>query len=108
MPLPRNRSRSKRRIFKRTPGGRTTIHYKRREKGKVHYCAICHAKLQGTHSLRGMSKSEKRPERLFGGHLCHACTEKVVKYAGRLKEGIIAMDDIEIRYRDYVKQLVKE
>ena len=107
MPLPRNRSRSKRKIFKITPGKRKVIHYKRREKGKEHYCAVCHGLLQATHSFPCMAKSEKHPERKFGGHLCHACTAKVVKYAGRLKEGIIAEDDVEIRYRDYVKQIAK-
>ncbi len=105
MPLPRNRSRSKRKIFKRTTSG-TKVVYKRRVKGKVHRCAVCHSVLPGTHSLPGMSKSQKRPERLFGGHLCHTCTRKVVLYATRVNTGLITMDDVDIKYRKYVQEMV--
>ena len=105
MPKPRDRSRSKRKVFVRVPSGKTKIRYLRKKKADKHYCAVCKNILQATHSKAKLSKTQKRPERLFGGHLCHKCTDKVITYAARLKEGIIAIDDIEIRYRSHVKQI---
>ncbi|MCD6279246.1 50S ribosomal protein L34e [Candidatus Micrarchaeota archaeon] len=106
MPLPRNRSRSKRKIFKRVTSG-TKITYVKRKKGKVHRCALCHAILPGTHSNRGLSKTKKRPERLFGGHLCHKCTRKVIRYNTKLNTGLITMDDVDIKFRKYVEMMKK-
>jgi len=78
MPEGAKRSRSLRRVFKRTPGGRNVIHYSRRKPSKAK-CKECGAVLAGVANERPskmgkLSKTEKRPSRPFGGVLCSKCT----------------------------------
>ena len=87
MPEPRYRSRSLRRRYLHTPGGRTVIHY-RRKKPKVTKCALCGQPLGGIPRLRPgkfqkLTKSQRRPERPFGGYLCHKCLAIEIKKAVR-------------------------
>ena len=77
MPQPRLRSRSLRKIFRRTPGGTTAIHFKKR-KPKAAKCGNCGALLKGVprafpFRMRSMAKTKKRPERPYGGVLCSKC-----------------------------------
>lgn len=77
MPAPRKRSRSLRRIYVKTPGGRTVVHYKRR-KPKAAKCGKCGAVLKGIarerpYKMRKMAKSKKRVSRPYGGNLCSRC-----------------------------------
>lgn len=77
MPAPRLRSRSLRKIFRKVPGGRTNLHFKKR-KHNVAKCGNCGALLKGTprelpFKMRSMPKTKKRPERPFGGVLCSRC-----------------------------------
>ncbi|MBI4139583.1 50S ribosomal protein L34e [Candidatus Woesearchaeota archaeon] len=76
------RGRYKNRTFKRKritlPGGRRTIHYGRGKTGKAE-CADCGTTLKGTvrgfpSQIQKMSKTERRPERPYGGVLCSKCT----------------------------------
>lgn len=81
MPQPRKRSRSLRKIFVKTPGGRTTVHYKYR-KPKVAHCGKCGAKLKGIarerpYKMKKMAKTKKRPTRPYGGVLCSRCMRKL-------------------------------
>jgi len=81
MPQPRKRSRSLRKIFVKTPGGRTTVHYKYR-KPKVAKCGKCGARLSGVarerpYKMKKMAKSKKRPTRPYGGVLCTKCMRKL-------------------------------
>ncbi len=90
MPRPSRRSRSWRIIHKKLPGGRLTIHYERR-KPSAHECGRCHKPLAGTASalpyqLRKLAKTEKRPERPYGGVLCSACTRLLFKEKVRAGE----------------------
>jgi len=83
MPRPAHRSRSMRRVFRKLPGGRTTIHYRKKRPSKPK-CGSCGAVLVGVSSeraykMQGMSKSKKRPSRPFGGMLCGKCTKNLVK-----------------------------
>uniref|UniRef100_A0A7C4FHI6 Large ribosomal subunit protein eL34 n=1 Tax=Ignisphaera aggregans TaxID=334771 RepID=A0A7C4FHI6_9CREN len=82
MVRPALRSRSYRRICKRTPSGRTVVNYERRRKTLMR-CARCGAVLNGvpiTDDLRRkLPKSSKRPERIFGGVLCPNCLKRVLK-----------------------------
>ncbi len=84
MPAPRLRSRSLRKVHRKLPGGRTTIHYKRK-KPKSAKCANCGAVLKGTprefpFRMRSMAKTRKRPERPYGGVLCSRCMrEEIIK-----------------------------
>lgn len=83
MPRPALRSRSLRRVYVKLPGGRTTIHYERRKNGKAK-CALCHKLLHGVQT-KG-SKTEKRPERMYGGYYCHSCLRELIKKA--VKRGL--------------------
>ncbi len=77
MPAPHLRSRILRKIFRKVPGGRVSIHYKKR-KPKAAKCGNCGAVLKGIprelpYKMRSMAKTKKRPERPFGGVLCSRC-----------------------------------
>lgn len=87
MPAPRLRSRSKRRIARRTPGGKLVIHYVSRKPSKAH-CGICGAELNGVpretaFKLKNMPKTQKRPERPFGGVMCSSCMRRYYIFENR-------------------------
>ena len=89
MPKPGHRSRSKRRVQRKMPGGATKQKYVSRKLG-VHKCASCGAKLKGIPRLsatkaKHTSKTNKRPERPFGGFLCASCARKKLKAEARSK-----------------------
>jgi len=82
MPAPRLRSRSLRRVFRKVPGGRVSIHYKKR-KPKAAKCGNCGAILKGVprelpYKMRSMAKTKKRPERPYGGVLCSKCMRQEI------------------------------
>lgn len=82
MTAPRFRSRTFRRVFVKTPGGKTILHHKRRKPGKAQ-CANCGAYLKGVASgltkyIKKLAKTEKRPERPYGGVLCNKCMRNVM------------------------------
>ena len=83
MPQPYKRSRTLRRIKVKTPGGRNIVHYLPRQPGKAH-CAGCRKPLAGVArarptQLNKLSKTEKRPERPFGGVLCSSCMRAEIR-----------------------------
>ncbi|MBM4240109.1 MAG: 50S ribosomal protein L34e [Euryarchaeota archaeon] len=87
MPELRYRSRSYKRTFKKTPGGKTVLHYKKKKPSK-HVCVHCrkplHAVARGRpYQIKKLSKSKKRPNRPYGGYLCPECTRKVFKKEAR-------------------------
>lgn len=64
------------------PGGRTALHYKERKPGKAK-CGNCGSILQGVPRERSlkmhkMPKTEKRPERPYGGNLCSRCMRALI------------------------------
>ena len=70
-------------MFRVTPGGKTTVHYYRRKPKKAH-CPICGKVLAGVPNLRpvhmrGLAKTQKRPERPYGGVLCPTCLARMIK-----------------------------
>jgi large subunit ribosomal protein L34e len=70
-------------IAKRTPGGKLTIHY-RREKVGFARCARCKKPLIGVPSLSRVEisrlpKSRRRPTRPYGGYLCSRCMRSEIK-----------------------------
>lgn len=80
MPAGRHKSRSLRRVFKKTPGGKTVMRYEKRKPSKAR-CAGCGSLLKGTlrerpYKMRTIAKTKKRPERPFGGVLCSRCMRK--------------------------------
>ena len=102
MPRPAERTTKRRKIFKKTPGGTNKKITKRRITTKVN-CAICKKTLQGTTSSRKASKSQKHPSRKFAGHLCQACTTKIIKMQARINEGTLKKPAIEPKYARYIK-----
>lgn len=63
---------------------------------------MCGSALHGTPAgTRWLSRSEKRPERAFGGTLCHSCTEYVLKLKSRVREGTMPLQDVEPTHRKY-------
>ena len=89
MVMPRYRSRSKRRVFVRTPKG-VKLTYRDR-KPSVAHCGSCGAVLKGIPRVRSsrLCKSEKRPSRPYGGKLCSKCMRKEIikKVVERFKGG---------------------
>lgn len=82
MVRPSLRSRSYKRVSKRTPSNRIAIHYVRRRNTPMK-CARCGDILNGVPlkdaDRRKLPKVMKRPERMFGGVLCSRCLREVLK-----------------------------
>jgi large subunit ribosomal protein L34e len=83
MPRRSERSRSLRKIKVNTPGGRRKIHLERKKNAPAK-CAICKKPLAGRKKGRDsdiakLSKTQKRPERPFGGFLCPSCMRTEIK-----------------------------
>lgn len=77
------KSRTLRRVFVKTPGSRVVKHYVKRKPKKAH-CASCKGLLQGVpqerpSKMQNMPKSQKRPERPYGGMLCSKCLRLKIK-----------------------------
>lgn len=82
MPKPGQRSRTLRRVSRRTPGSRNALHHMKRKPSKAK-CAKCGKALPGVprerpYKMSRMAKSKKRPERPYGGNLCSACMRKEI------------------------------
>ncbi len=82
MVKPRYRSRTFRRVFKVTPGSRNVLHYEKRKPSKAK-CAGCGKVLAGVprerpFKMQRLGKTQKRPERPYGGVLCSACTRRKI------------------------------
>ncbi|NPA04536.1 MAG: 50S ribosomal protein L34e [Crenarchaeota archaeon] len=92
MPRPAYRSRSLRRVKRRTPGGETRTYYEKRRPGPAR-CALCGKPLNGVPrlrppKLRNLPLSQKRPERPYGGVLCARCLERLLKKT--IRETVLA------------------
>lgn len=77
MPTGRHKSRRLRRVFKKSPGGKTNLCYIKRKPGKAK-CATCNAVLKGIpreipSKINKISSSGKKPKRPYGGNLCSKC-----------------------------------
>lgn len=81
------KSRTFRRIFRKTPGGRNVLHFELRKPAKQR-CGSCGKLLSGMLRMRSselgrMTKTEKRPSRPYGGVLCSSCTREIIKQKAR-------------------------
>ena len=80
----KHKSRSLRRVSRKLPGGKVTIQYKRRKPSRAK-CSDCGKPLMGVprelpSKMKTLSKTEKRPERPYGGVLCSKCMRsKIIK-----------------------------
>jgi len=82
MPDGKGKSRSMRRVQRRTPSGKVVEHLVRRAPGRAQ-CANCGNYLAGvprvhSNELKHMSRSMKRPERPYGGMFCSKCTRMTI------------------------------
>jgi large subunit ribosomal protein L34e len=105
MPKPMHRSRSFKRSDKITLKGRHVVHF-RRAKNSFPHCSVCGTELNGISINTKGGKSRRTNSRLFGGVLCANCTADVIKLGSRVEQGEMKLDDISIKMRTYVLQLV--
>ncbi|RME78311.1 50S ribosomal protein L34e [Candidatus Woesearchaeota archaeon] len=82
MVAPRLRSRTLRRVFRKTPGGKTVVLYKRRAANKPR-CGLTGQELHGVprgtpSKIKALPKSKKRPQRPFGGVLSSEAMRRVL------------------------------
>ncbi|MEM2974637.1 MAG: hypothetical protein QW112_03385 [Candidatus Micrarchaeia archaeon] len=85
------RSKSFRKLMKRTPGGKLVTHAKRREKKEKNKCEICSTTI----------KVSDKKKKAFA-NLCNRCTSKVSVLKARIAEGI-PIENVDLRYIKYVK-----
>ncbi len=69
------------------PGGDKTTHYRKKHVSKAH-CSDCGSELAGVPAKRAaeikkIPKTSRRPERAYGGTLCHTCVEKKMRQKAR-------------------------
>ena len=74
------RSRTFRRIHVRVPKGKSILRFERRKPGKAQ-CGVCGDILKGVawdlpYKIRKLAKTQRRPERPYGGNLCSKCMRK--------------------------------
>ncbi len=105
MPKPMQRSRSLARRQRVTPKKRNVVHYERRAPSMPH-CAICRAELNGISIRNAKGRTRKSNARAFGGVLCARCTGDVIKLASRIENGEMKLNEIGMRHREYVLQLM--
>jgi len=84
----RFKSRTFRRVFRKTPGGRTVLHHVLRNPAKPR-CGKCGDFLKGIaiarpNKLRNMPKSRRTVSRPYGGNLCSKCMRAAIK--AKIKE----------------------
>ncbi|MBI4399863.1 hypothetical protein HY570_03865 [Candidatus Micrarchaeota archaeon] len=106
MGLLKHKSRSLARVQRRTVSGKTVTHYRAR-KNDYMKCGICKSNLLSVTNSSSVSKSSKRPSRIFGGHLCHGCTRTIISQASKIKAGTIKINDVDILLQPYVKTIAK-
>lgn len=94
------------RVRIKTPSGRSVFHIRRERHGTAD-CAVCGTVLLGVRTgskaeMGKLSRSERRPERPFGGVLCSACTRNIISLRARVKFKEISKDDVPVSLRKYV------
>ncbi len=93
----------------RKKGPRKVVKTVRKKTNASHKCAVCGKELHGVAKPKTKANhSKKRVNRLHGGHLCHECSTKVVKYAARVKNKTQDMDSISFKLRRYVEALLSK
>jgi len=81
------KSRTLRRVFKKTPGGNNIVSHEKRKPAHAK-CGTCGGILSGVprerpYKVQQLAKTERRPERPYGGVLCSACTKQKIKLQAR-------------------------
>ncbi len=88
MPRPAHRSRTVKKVYVRTPGGKVVVHY-RRKKVNPPRCAKCGKPLNGfpKMKLKEARKGHRPPGRPYAGYLCHKCLSRGIVLAVYSKYG---------------------
>ena len=99
MVKPMLRTRARKKVQVKTPGGRNVRHTKEGKPSKK-TCGRCGINLAGVPSeltsiMKNMAKSEKVPSRPYAGVLCPACVERLVVYTTRF--------DVKSKYPEYAE-----
>jgi len=102
MPKRFQRSSRYKRVKVRVPSGEVRERFERRSGKPKATCAICGQPLRG---VGEGSRSERKPTRKFAGTLCHRCAAVVIRYAVRLKEGSMALEDVPLKYVPYLPKI---
>lgn len=100
------RSISLKKVRVRVPGSSTVTQYRYVKHSKPS-CGICGADLHGVAAgrpseIRKLSKTERRPERPFGGVLCSNCMRKIIILRAQVKFKEVRPEEIPISLRSYV------
>lgn len=85
----KHKSNTLRKVYVKTPGGKTTTHYRNRKPAKPK-CGNCGAVLKGVarerpYKMKKMAKTKKRPTRPYAGVLCSKCLRRVMVDKARSK-----------------------
>lgn len=110
MPVEKRRGSAKAR-HRATPGGRQSVVYKLKKHSPA-LCGLCGSKLHAVPrrappELTKLAKTERRPQRLFGGILCSRCSERILKEAVRLKYNAVKREEVPVTHLKYVAMLEK-
>lgn len=110
MPVEKRRGSAKAR-HRVSPGGKPGVIYKLKKPSPA-LCGLCRSRLHAVPrlappELKKLSKTERRPERVFGGILCTRCSGQVLKEAARLKYKVARREEIPITHLKYVAMLEK-
>ena len=102
-------TRSKKKKFRRTPGGKTKIHYTRKKISKAH-CAITGTTLSGTgnqmkSAVRKTPKSARRPNVKFGGILSAGARKQLHEELALVISGFKSIEDVPAKYRKFIADL---
>lgn len=111
MVSPRERSTSFKVRIRNTPGGKASRISKQGKASKA-TCALSHEYLHAVPTMkRGqltkLSKTQKRPERKFGGVLSHKSLRTLIKEKTRLQEGVISESEVQPTHMKYIKMMRK-
>lgn len=111
MVAPRLRSRSTKRLQRRTATRKGVAIYKAKRVSRA-VCADCGNYMNAVPNrsvvgMRKLAKTEKRPERVFGGVLCHNCVERILKQKIRMQAGVLKREEIppkDLKFLDVLKR----
>ena len=96
---------------KRTTSGKTKIVYKKNKPAKKK-CALCDRQLHGVpHSksiseISKLSKTQKRPNVIFGGVLCNKCRENIIREAALVKTKEKKIEEVLIKKRKFTEEVL--
>ncbi len=102
-------TRVKKKRFRRTPGGRTAVHYSRDKITKAE-CADTGERLHGMgnqfrSSIRKKSKTEKRPNVKFGGILSSPARKELWENHALVLIGKKKIEEVPVKTRKFLEQV---